>query len=591
MLDPAFDRVLRTAGAVPRDTAAAKVVPLAAAVHRLVRPGMTLHFATAAARPCAAVYEVIRQFHGRDPRFTMAALGCSGPWVLPVASGIVAKVITSFAGDAYPTPGPNPVYQRTYRDGSVVYELWSILTHTLRLKAAALGVPYLPTRSLVGSTMAEENGDAVRIIDGPEPLAHVSALVPDVSFVHAWAADRSGNAVLAPPFGENVYGALAASSGVIVTADHIVPTETLRRYNACGLLPGSNVRAVCEARYGAHPTGMSAHAFPDAGWVGYADDYPFLEAMRAAAKTPDTMADFLAEWVLDTQDWNAVTAKLGRDRLARLERLAQPDGWEVELDEGADALDAGAPANGIERMILAASDYVQRRMRAGELDTLLAGVGASNLAAWLAHAAMRQRGEEANLMAEVGFFGYHPRPADPFIFNLRNVPTCTALADVETIMGLFMSGARGRTLGVLGAGQVDRFGNINSTRIGSDGFLVGSGGANDVCSGAREVLVCALQSRARFVTQVDYITGPGARVRTVVTPHAVFEKLDGADTLTLTAVLTDGDVADGVREATDRCGWDVRVVDRPERVPAPAPEALHLLRLFDPRRQFLGKAA
>lgn len=591
MLDPAFDRALRAADLIPDHAAGDKVVPLADAVRRLVRPGMTLHFATAGARPGAAAYEVVRQFHGRDPRFTLAALGCSGPWLLLAASGIVAKIVTSFAGDSYPTPGPNRVYQESYRDGSIAYELWSILTYTLRLKAAALGVPYLPTRSLVGSTMAEENADTVTLVDGPEPLAHVAALTPDVSFVHAWAADRAGNAVLAPPFGEGVYGALAATAGVIVTADHIVPTETIRRYNTCVKLPASNVRAVCHARYGAHPTGLSAHAFPGSEWIGYADDYPFLEAMRAAAKAPDTMAAFLQEWVLDTRDWDDVTAKLGPKRLGRLERLAEPDGWEIELDEEAGRLDAAAPPSPIERMILAASDYVQRRMKTADLDTMLAGVGASNLAAWLAQVAMRGRGEAADLMAEIGFFGYHPRPADPFIFNLRNVPTCSALADVETIMGLFMSGARGRTLGVLGAGQVDQYGNINSTRLGADTFLVGSGGANDVCSGAREVLVCAVQSPARFVPRVDYITGPGRRVRTVVTPYAVFEKLDGGDTLTLTAVVGNGDLAEGVRAARERCGWDVAVIGSPSRVPAPAPDMLQLLRLFDPRRQFLGKAA
>lgn len=590
MLDPAFDRVLHRDIPIPRDAPGNKVMPLAVAVERCVRPGMTLHFSTLPARPVAAAYEVIRRFYGREPGFTMVAIGTSGPYLLPIAAGIVRKVVTSFAGDTYPTPGPNRVYRETYADGSVAYEMWSILSLTLRLKAAALGVPYLPTRSLVGSTMAEENAHALRIEETPDgPFALVSALAPDVSFVHAWASDPAGNAILPEPLGEHVYGALAAREGIVLTAEHIVSTETVRRHAGRVRIPGSHVRAVCHAPFGAHPTGMNAHAFPGAGWTPYVDDYPFLEDIRRAAKDPADLEAFIREWILDTHDWEDVVHRLGGERRARLARLAEPDGWEVELDELAGRLDGDAPPTGIERMVCAAAGRIQSRVRAEGYDALLAGVGASNLAAWLAHTGLRRSGAPTVLMAELGFVGYDPRPADPFIFNLRNVPTCTLQADVETVMGVLMSGAQGRCLGVLGAGQIDRYGNINSTRLGADRFLVGSGGANDVCSGAREVLVCALQSPQRFVERVDYVTGPGARVRTLVTPDAIYEKLDGAATFTLTGVLGGGDVEAAVRAATARCGWDVPVADRPEAIPEPDPDAVRLLRLFDPRRQFLGK--
>jgi acyl CoA:acetate/3-ketoacid CoA transferase beta subunit len=67
-----------------------------------------------------------------------------------------------------------------------------------------------------------------------------------------------------------------------------------------------------------------------------------------------------------------------------------------------------------------------------------------------------------------------------------------------------MSGAQTSSVGILGAGQVDKFGNVNTTRISDAGpYLVGSGGANDVASGASETIVTLEHSKDRFLEQVD----------------------------------------------------------------------------------------
>ncbi|MBW1888546.1 MAG: hypothetical protein JRI52_09395 [Deltaproteobacteria bacterium] len=77
-------------------------------------------------------------------------------------------------------------------------------------------------------------------------------------------------------------------------------------------------------------------------------------------------------------------------------------------------------------------------------------------------------------------------------------------------------------MGILGAVQVDRFGNLNTTKIPDASlFLMGSGGANDVASGARELLLCVNQDKGRYLEQVPYITSPGKNVRTVVSNMGV----------------------------------------------------------------------
>jgi acyl CoA:acetate/3-ketoacid CoA transferase beta subunit len=93
----------------------------------------------------------------------------------------------------------------------------------------------------------------------------------------------------------------------------------------------------------------------------------------------------------------------------------------------------------------------------------MTGIGFANLAAWVAHRALA---------------------GHPFIFSHRNLPTCTWMTGVTEILGAVLAGDHGGALAVLGAGTVDRNGNMNSSRSASGRFLVGSGGAADIASGA-----------------------------------------------------------------------------------------------------------
>ena len=571
-----------------------KLMPLDKAIRRFIRPGMTLHLCVTHCRPNAASNELIRQFWGKKPGFTLAMVGMVANQIILAHGGLIKKVIATFCGDSYPTPGPSRIVQKAYREGTIQFEHWSIFTYPLRLLAGAMGVPWIPTRSISGSSMAAENKDSFIEIDDPSgsgaKMALIRALNPDISIVHGWCADEAGNILMTPPYGENVFGALAAKEGVIATVERIVPTGFIRKHAYLVKIPGYVVKSVSVAPMGAHPSGITNLGVPDL--PAYAEDYDFIEELRNASRRDDTYDAWIKHWILDCKNQDDYLSRLGHQRIFYLRGKAAPESWRNELEDQSANLSVSNVANPTERMIVAAARMISRAVKERGHKTILAGVGASNLAAWLATISCKEGGMEVECMAEMGFYGYSPRPADPYIFNHRNIHTCKLLASIDTIMGILMGGAQNRCIGVLGAAQVDKFGNVNSTCIPTAKvFLVGSGGANDVASSASEVLVCLEQTRDRLLEKVSYITSPGKSVRMLVTDLAVWERPGSDGTFVLTAVLDDGSgrpLEKRLEDIVTNTGWEVKTADKVDVISQPTRDELLLLRMFDPKRLFIG---
>jgi acyl CoA:acetate/3-ketoacid CoA transferase alpha subunit/acyl CoA:acetate/3-ketoacid CoA transferase beta subunit len=554
-----------------------KVARLDDAVASNVRPADTIHFGFTHARGSAAFWEVLRQFHGSDPGFTLCGVQVTTPISPLVHAGLARKVVTSWAGDSYMTPGPNAVYQRAWKSGDVEFEHWSILTYTQRLAAGARGIQYTSTRSLLGSTMELENG--IQRLDASTAL--IPSLVPDVSIFHAPAADEFGNVLFAPPLMENVWGALAAKRGCIVTVDRVVDSDFVRAHAHMTRLPSNVVLAVVEAPLGAHPGGLLPAGVEGVG--AYGEDYEFWTEIRDAARDPASLDAWIKEWILETQTHERYLKKLGADRIDLLRRRAQPEGWRKDLEENVNGLVLDGQPNAIETAIVVAARELADAVKKSGHQTMLAGAGMANLAAWLAAYSLADEGIIVDLIAEMGLVGYWPRPGEPILFNQRNFPTCTMLSDIDTTLAVLIGGGRARSIGALGAAQVDKHGNINSTLVPGEYLLMGSGGANDVITCATESLVIATQSKERFLDQVQYVTGPGARVSTVVSTLGVFHK--DQDELILTSVFGN-DVDEAARECVARCGWDLRVARGVEQVEQPRPDELKMLRLMDPKGWF-----
>jgi acyl CoA:acetate/3-ketoacid CoA transferase beta subunit len=167
--------------------------------------------------------------------------------------------------------------------------------------------------------------------------------------------------------------------------------------------------------------------------------------------------------------------------------------------------------------------------------------------------------------------------------------TCKILTNVETVLGVFVGGSSNQCLGVLAGGQIDKYGNVNSTKIPGSTYLVGSGGANDIANGNRETVVVISAGKQRLVEKVPYITFSGKNVTTLVTDVGVFEKIGGEETFTLTTYVP-AEPKEATKEALagikERVGWELKVSPNLKEAQPVAKEEVTLLRLFDPEGFF-----
>jgi len=565
-----------------------KVCSLEDAVRRHVKKGMSISFA---GRGGALVNQVIREFWGKNPEFTIINTGISATALALIQGRLAKRIITSYIGDVYPSPGPNPVAQKAYLSGEVQFENWTMLTIPERLLAGAMGWSVIPTRSIVGSSMREENKGSFAVVDDPfvpgQRIGLMTALRPDIALVHSAAADRCGNTIITYPLGVDVFGAWGAKQGVIVSAERIVSTEYIRNHSHLVRIPSYMVKAVCEVPFGAHPAGMPNCGLPD--FEHYFEDYDFLTDVREASRDARKFTEWIKYWILDSRDYSEYLAKLGRDRLLYLKGKAHSDSWKDEIMADLRNLGLKKEANSLEKLVLAAAQVIRDKFVAGGYKTILAGVGLSHLACWVATYKLKEKGYDVDLMAEIGMYGHLPRASDPFIFSYHNMHTCKILTNVETVLGVFVGGSANQCLGVLGGGQIDRYGNVNSTKIPGLAYLVGSGGANDIANGARETVVVINAGKQRLVEKVPYITFSGKKVTTLVTEVGVFEKLGGEETFTLTTYIPakpKQTAEEAVAQIREKVGWQLKVSSKLKQAQPAAEEDLTLLRLFDPKGFF-----
>lgn len=574
-----------------------KVMDLDAAVERFIKPGLVLHAGNGWAYPTAAIFAIARRFWGQAAGLTFVSTAAGAVNLAPLlAAGAVRKVITSFYGDTCPYPGPNRAIQEALATEAVAVEEWSMLTLTLRLMAAAMGLPFLPTRSLLGSDMLGPELPAARLDAGlpaAEPVALVGALQPDISLAHGWLADRDGNTVINPPYAAGVWGALAARQGTVVTVERVVAPAVLERFSHLVRIPAARVLAVVEAPFGAHPGGHHHGGMPEGG--GYAEDQDFMLEAREACRTPAGLHEWARTWVLDTGCHEGYLQRLGSGRLAGLRGKLYGDA--ARLAPGQDAAPTqpaatagAAPPTAAERMMVFAARTLTRRVQEQGYRSFLAGIGAAHLAAWLARRELSAAGVSVDLLSEVGMYGYDPLPGDPYLFALSNLGTAALHTDNLHVLGVFGTHRTHRSLGVLGAAQVDRHGRINTSRTAGGRFLVGSGGACDIVAAAAEVMVVAEMSPNRYVETLPYVTSPGRRTLTLVSQLGILSRRDPEAPFALTAYYREPGASDQAVIAAVRagCGWDLDVAADARPLAPPTPAELAALRRWDPQGFFRG---
>lgn len=571
-----------------------KVVSLEHAVRQLITPEMSLHFSFTHNRAHAAALEIARQFWGQKPNFTLIATGILEYGILLVYGGLIKKAIAAFYGDSYPTSSPNPILQSAFADGSVELENWSNLTIPLRFMAAAYNLPCIATNSIRGSSMEIENQHAYRLVDDPfSPDGKVGLLAPlkpDLTIIHGWCADRYGNTLLVPPYGENMWGAFASKSGVMVTVEKIVPTSFIRSHSHLVKIPAHLVKSVSVVPFGAHPQGMSSHGIPEMS--GYGEDQQFRMDFRNASRSSEKFGEWVNHWVLEAGTHQNYLDKLGFDRLMSLIGKADKDSWIYDTQEKSAEISLDKDYSAAELMVTATSAVIQEKIRKKGYKNILGGIGISCLSSSLAYYWLKKKKKHhVDLLVETGLYGYAPRPGDPFIFNFPNISTNKIQSNFVEVLGLFAAGNGNQCLGVLATGQVDKYGNLNSTKLDDGRYLVGAGGATDVAGGAEEIVVVLRQSKKRFVEKLPYVTCKGERVTTLISNLGIFEKIDQGDEFVLTGCLPDKNLSSLEERAQNiktLCGWDLKIAPELKEISPPADEELQVLRLLDPQGYFLS---
>jgi len=181
----------------------------------------------------------------------------------------------------------------------------------LALQAGAMGVPFVPTHTAMGSDVVRGNPFFAEIASpfaGEEKLHAVKALIPDVAIVHVQRADRDGNAHCWGNFGVMLEGVRAAKR-VIVVAEEIVEPEVIASDPNRTVIPGFLVNAVVECPMGAHPSPVQGY---------YKRDDAFFRQYHEQTKTESDTEAWLQRWVDGAADRSEYVNRLGKCRVEEL---------------------------------------------------------------------------------------------------------------------------------------------------------------------------------------------------------------------------------------------------------------------------------
>ncbi len=307
-----FVEARRRLEAKPR-TAGEKLTALAEAV-RLVKDGdhIAIGGCLYSRTPLALLSEILRQ--GRRGLTLSRNLMCyEGEWFM--AAGAVETIVTSWFGIGLPW-GLSRIMREEVESGRVRYQEWSHLALGLGYRAGAMGVPFLPTLTMLGSDLMEM-GEA-KTMSCPftgETLCLVPALFPDVALIHVHRADRFGNCQIDgyPHMDADIARAAAT---VLVTAEEIIPKDEIRRHPDRTVIPGFVVDALVEVPFG---------AFPHECYGLYEADFAHFDQYVAEIKARGTQAirEYLGRYVYRPRSHREYLALFGEEALARQARYAR----------------------------------------------------------------------------------------------------------------------------------------------------------------------------------------------------------------------------------------------------------------------------
>jgi acyl CoA:acetate/3-ketoacid CoA transferase alpha subunit len=254
--------------------------------------------------PMSLVNEIVRQGK-KDLR--IAGQGVFELDMLLAAGLVKALDITYIGLEVY---GVSNCLRREVESGRVeTCTEWSNASIAWRFKAAAMGVPFLPVRSMLGTDTLKYS--SAKVVSDPftgDPVCLLPALILDVGLIHVHRADRYGNAQI-----EGISGFAAemsrACKTLIISAEQIVDTEQFRRQPDRTIIPYYLVDAVVEAPFGSHPGEMC---------YLYRRDEALIRDWVKASEDPQAARAYQDRYIYGVKDHQEYLALIGAGRLSSL---------------------------------------------------------------------------------------------------------------------------------------------------------------------------------------------------------------------------------------------------------------------------------
>lgn len=278
------------------------------AVRRFVKDGDYVGFELYGTVRCplSIVREIARQ---KKKHLRLAGQGLMDVDFL-VAAGLVDAMDLTYVG--YEAYGLSPILRRAAEGGKLKLVEWSNAAMAWRLKAAAMGLPFIPTRSMLGTDTLKYS--AAKTMTDPFmglKLALLPALILDCGVIHVHRADRYGNCQLDGITGFSLEMA-RASKRLIISAEEIIETNEIRSRPEKTAIPFFLVDAVVHAPFGAHP-GETCYLYNR-------DEAHIKDYLKSVATEEGTQA-YLKKWVYGPKSQDQYLEAVGWDRLRALREV------------------------------------------------------------------------------------------------------------------------------------------------------------------------------------------------------------------------------------------------------------------------------
>jgi glutaconate CoA-transferase subunit A len=211
-----------------------------------------------------------------------------------IAAGLIEAIDQTYIG--YEVYGVSPVLRRAAEKGiprKIKFSDWSNAALAWRMKAAAMGVPFIPVRSMAGTDTLKYSG--AKVITCPftnSPITLLPATSIDIGLIHVHKADKYGNCQIEGISGF-AYELSRASRKLIISAEEIIDTEEIRRYPDRTIIPYYLVDAVVEAPFGSHPGDMC---------YCYWRDEEHLANYVEGAQTVEGIETYLKKYIYDVKN-------------------------------------------------------------------------------------------------------------------------------------------------------------------------------------------------------------------------------------------------------------------------------------------------